>query len=376
MAVLSDEQKLLSDAAAAWAQERSPISAWRRLRNADGGYDRAAFADMAAMGWAGIITPEEYGGADFGLLSIGLLLEQLGRTLTASPLVVSSLAAVTGLKRFGTLPQKQRWLPAIASGEAVVAIACDEAPRHDPRGIRLEARETAEGYVLTGEKRPVLHGMAANAAIVAARTSSAPGNRDGLTLFVVRADAENLRRVELHEVERRGAAVFTFDNVSVGKADILGEADRGAEALEDILDAAAVGTAAEMLGGAHQAFEITLAYLKTRAQFGRLIGEFQALQHRAAAIYGELVLTRSALEAALMALDENAADRRELVSLAKALAGDTFRQTAREMVQMHGGIGMTEEHDAGLFLKRACAADLSFGASAYHRERYAALVGG
>ncbi len=376
MAVLNEEQKLLSDAAEAWARERSPISAWRRLRNSDGGYDRAIFAEMAEMGWAGIVTPEEYGGADFGFLSMGLVLEQIGRTLTASPLTVSTLAAATGIKLAGTAAQKQEWLPAIARGEAVVTIACDEAPRHHPRAIKLEAKKnTRGGYVLSGEKRPVLHGMAANAAIVGARTSGAPGDRDGVTLFIVPGAAVNLRRSELHEVERRGAAVFAFENVEVSRDAVLGEVDRGVEVLGAILDAAAAGIAAEMLGAAHEAFDITLAYLKTRVQFGRFIGEFQALQHRAAALYGELVLTRSAVEAALTALDDNAPDKSELVSLAKALAGDAFRRVACEMVQMHGGIGMTEEHDAGLFLKRARTSDMSFGTSAFHRERYAALIG-
>ncbi len=375
MAVLNDEQKLLIDAAGAWARERSPILAWRRLRNNDGGYDPAIFAEMAEMGWAGIVTPEEYGGADFGFLSMGLVLEQIGRTLTASPLAVSSLAAATGIKLAGTAAQKQEWLPAIARGEAVVAIACDEAPRHDPRAIKLKAEKTRGGYVLSGEKRPVLHGIAADAAIVVARTSGTPGDRDGVTLLIVPSNAANLRRSELHEVERRGAAVFAFDNVEVGQGAVLGEADRGAEVLGVILDAAAAGVAAEMLGAAHEAFDITLAYLKTRVQFGRLIGEFQALQHRAAALHGELVLTRSAVEAALAALDDNAPGTSELVSLAKALAGDAFRRVACEMVQMHGGIGMTEEHDAGLFLKRARTSDMNFGTSAYHRERYAELIG-
>lgn len=369
MAVLTDEQRLLIDAATAWAQERSPISAWRRLRLGEGGYDRALFAEMAAMGWAGIVIPEEYGGADFGILSMGLLLGQLGRTLTQSPLAVSSLAAATLIKRAGSEEQKQTWLPAIAAGEAVVTFAFDEAPRHDPRAIALKAEPANGGYVLSGEKRPVLHGANANAVIVAACTGR------GLTLFLVKSDAANLKRIELAEIEKRGAACFVFNGVAVSEADILGDLDEGGELIAFAVDVAAAGVAAEMLGAAQSAFDITLDYLKTRVQFGKLIGEFQALQHRAAALYGDLLMARSAVESALTALDEGAAEKRELVSLAKSLAGDTFRRVACEMVQMHGGIGMTEEHDAGLFLKRARTADMSFGTAAYHRERYAALLG-
>lgn len=377
MAVLSEEQRLLSDSASAWARERSPVSAWRKLHRegAGLGYDSALFAEMARMGWTGIIAPEEYGGADFGFLSMGLLLEQTGRTLTASPLVTSSLAVVAGLKLAGTPAQKRAWLPLIASGEAIVTLAIDEGARHDPEKLALSAAKQSGGYRLAGEKRPVVHGMAADAAIVAARTSGSPGDRAGMTLFLVGADAPKLARTELREIERRGAAVYTFHGVEVGEGDVLGAVGGGADVLDHILDCARAGVAAEMLGAAQEAFDVTLAYLKTRVQFGRLIGEFQALQHRAAGLYGELVLARSAVEAALTALDEGADDRRVLASLAKALAGDTFRRVAAEMIQMHGGIGMTEEHDAGLYLKRARVSDMSFGNSAFHRERYGALIG-
>jgi alkylation response protein AidB-like acyl-CoA dehydrogenase len=375
VAVLTEEQSLLVDAAAAWARERSPVSAWRQVQRSGGGHDAALFAEMAQMGWTGIVVPEEFGGADFGYLSMGALLEQTGATLTASPLVVSCLAAASGLKLAGTPAQKQAWLPAIASGEAIVTLAIDEGSRHEPGKLALQATRTKRGYRLSGEKRPVPHGMSAHACIVAARTLGAAGAHAGLTLFLLRTDASKLARAELHEVERRGAAIYAFDGVEAGEADMLGVPGEGGEVLDHMLDCASAGVAAEMLGGAQAAFELTLAYLKTRVQFGRRIGEFQALQHRAASLYGELALTRSSVEAALTALDENAEDRRALVSLAKALAGDTFRRVAGEMIQMHGGIGMTEEHDAGLFLKRARVSDMSFGTAAFHRERYGALIG-
>ncbi|MGE0741189.1 MAG: acyl-CoA dehydrogenase family protein [Hyphomonadaceae bacterium] len=377
MAVLTEEQALLKDAATSWARERSPVVALRKLRqSASGlGYDADVFAEMAEMGWAGVVIPEEFGGADFGFLSMGLLLEQIGQTLTASPLSVSSLAAGAVIKRFGSDEQKQTWLPQIATGEAIVTLAVDEGPHHAPNGVALKAEKSKAGILLSGEKRPVLHGMAASAFIVAARTAGKAGERKGVTLFLAPSDAAGVRRAELFEIERRGAAAVQFDGVALSKADAIGALDAGADVLDYALDCARAGLAAEMLGGAQGAFDTTLAYLKTRIQFGRPIGEFQALQHRAASLLGELELTRSAVEAALTALDQDAPDRAELVSLAKATAGDTFRRAAGEMIQMHGGIGMTDEHDAGLFLKRARIADMSFGGAAFHRERYAAIMG-
>lgn len=377
MAVLSEEQSLLRDAASAWARERSPVAALRKVRAAASplGFDPQAFAEMTEMGWAGIVVPEEFGGADFGFHSMGVVLEQLGRTLTASPLVASSLAAATGLRRSGASALQAAWLPKIASGEAIVALAIDEGARHNPGAIALRAERAGRGFKLNGAKRPVLNGMAAHALIVAARTSGAPGDAKGITLFLAPADSANLSRAELTEVERRGAASFIFEGVALGAGAILGEVDQGAALLDDILDCARAGLSAQMLGSAWEAFDVTLAYLKTRVQFGALIGSFQALQHRAAALYAELELTRTAVEGALDALDAGAPDASELVSIAKALAGDTFRRVANEMIQMHGGIGMTDEHDAGLFLKRARIDDMSFGNAAFHRERYATLLG-
>ncbi len=376
MAILSEEQVMLKDAASAWARERSPISAYRKLRSEGGaqGYDNKLFAEIAEMGWAGILAPEEHGGADFGFMSMGVVLEQLGRTLTPSPLV-SSAAVIVGLRRAASPALQEQWLPKLATGEAVIALAVDEGAQHNPLSVALKATKAGKKWSLKGVKRPVLHGMGADAALVVARTGGAPGEVDGLTLFIVPTDAPKLSREALNEVERRGAAIYTFDGVEVGADAVVGEVGKAAAILDVMLDCARAGLAAEMLGAMCEAFDITLAYLKTRPQFGQLIGSFQALQHRAADLYAEIELTRSAVEMALEALDANGADARELVSLAKAMAGDTFKRVAAEMIQLHGGIGMTDEHDAGLFYKRARAADMSYGSAAYHRERYAALTG-
>ena len=377
MAVLTEEQSMLRDSARAWTQEKSPVSAFRKVRDSGGphGYAPAAFAEMAQMGWAGVIIPEEYGGSNFGYLSLGLILEETGRTLTASPLLATAAAAASAIILGGSERQKETWLPKIAAGEVVATLAVDEKPHHAPHTIALAAKRDGEGYRLSGAKTFVLEGMAAGLFIVSARTSGAENDKDGITLFLVEAGAKGLGRKALKLADSRGAASLTFEDVHLGSDAILGEEGKGWELLEKTLDRARAALTAEMLGAAVQAFETTLDYLKTRVQFGQVIGAFQALQHRAAKMFTDLELARSCVEAALTAIDNDSPETAELVSLAKAKVGDTLHLVSNEMVQMHGGIGMTDAHDAGLYLKRARAAEATFGNQSYHRDRYARLQG-
>lgn len=364
MAVLTEEQSMLRDAAKSWVQEKSPVTAFRKMRDSgtDLGYDAAAWNEMAEMGWAGVIIPEEYGGSNFGYLSLGLVLEELGRTLTASPLIASGLTAASALILGGSEAQKSEWLPKIADGSVVATLAVDEGPHHAPEKVAT----TVSGGKLNGKKTFVLEGPAANLLIVSAKAG------DKIELYLVKADAAGVERQKLNLADSRGAANITFKDVAVSDADKL---NGGAELLEKVLDRARAGLAAEMLGAATQAFETTLDYLKTRVQFGQVIGSFQALQHRAAKMFTELELSRSTVEAALAAIDNDSPDVPELVSLAKAKMGDTFHLVSNEMVQMHGGIGMTDAHDAGFYLKRARAAEATYGNQAYHRDRYARIQG-
>ena len=377
MAVLTEEQSLLRDAAKTWTQEKSPVSAFRKMRDSAAplGYYPAAFAEMAQMGWTGVIIPEQYGGSDFGYLGLGLILEETGRTLTASPILASALAAASAIILGGSDAQKEAWLPRIASGDLVAALAVDEGPHHAPAKVALTAKKSGAGYVLDGAKTFVLEGMAAGLLVVSARTSGKSGDTDGITLFLVSADAKGVKRTALKLADSRGAANIAFEGVEVGADAVLGEDGKGYPLLEKTLDRARAGLAAEMLGSALQAFETTLDYLKTRVQFGQVIGSFQALQHRAAKMFTDLELARSCVEAALTAIDNDSPDVPELVSLAKAKMGDTLHLVSNEMVQMHGGIGMTDAHDAGLYLKRARAQETAFGGQAYHRDRYARLQG-
>lgn len=377
MTIMTEEQAMLKDAASAWVLERAPVSALRSVRTTHAaiGYDPQLYSEMVEMGWTGVVVPEEYGGYAFGYSSFGMLAEQLGRHLTASPLLSSALTAATLLVLGGSEEQKSELLPKIVSGETIATLALDEGTRHAPAMTGMVASVKDGGWTLNGVKRPVLDGMAADLLIVAARTEGVAGDEDGITLFLCPSDAPGVTRRSLRQIDSRGAAIIEFDNVALDAAAVVGTVGKGFPVLDRALDRSRVALAAEMLGSASQAFDTTVEYLKTRVQFGHPIGSFQALQHRAADMVGTIALIRSAVQAALAAIDSDSDNVPELASLAKALAGKTLKAVAREMVQMHGGIGVTDEHDAGLYLKRAQAADMAFGNEAFHRERYAALIG-
>ncbi|MCR6646156.1 MAG: acyl-CoA/acyl-ACP dehydrogenase [Terricaulis sp.] len=353
---LNEEQLLLKDAARAFCSEQAPVGRLRKQRDAkQNGRDPELWAEMAAMGWAGVIVPEEFGGAGLGYVGLGVVLEETGRTLVASPLHSTAMIGASALLIAGSDQQKAEWLPKIAAGEVIVALAVDETPHHAPGKSTL----AVSGDKITGAKTYVADGHIADLFIVASADA----------LYLVKADAAGLSRRELITADSRGAADVKFDGAVAEKM------SGGVAEIDAILDRARIGLAAEMLGQASAAFEITGDYLKTRKQFGQLIGGFQALQHRAAKLFTELELTRSCVLAALDALDRNAPNLAEYASLAKARAGDALHLATSEMVQMHGGIGMTDEHDAGLYLKRARVAEALYGGASFHRDRYAKLLG-
>jgi alkylation response protein AidB-like acyl-CoA dehydrogenase len=352
---LSDEQLMLKDAARDFFGEQAPVSRLRKLRDErKNGRDLALWRDIAGLGLAGVIIPEAYGGAGLGYVALGAVLEESGRTLVASPLHSSALVGASAVLLAGTEAQKQEWLPMIASGEVIATFAIDEGAHHAPRKSKLRF----EAGKLSGTKNYVADGHIADLIVVA--------GGDGL--YLVKADASGLTRRELVTADSRGAADLTFEVTPAQKM------NGGADVIDAILDRARIGLAAEMVGQASEAFKITNEYLKTRRQFGQVIGGFQALQHRAAKLFTELELTRSCVLAALDALDRDAANVAEYASLAKARACETLHLASNEMVQLHGGIGMTDEHDAGLYLKRARVAEALYGGASFHRDRYATLL--
>ena len=377
MAALTEEQELLKQQAKNWAGEEAPVAKFREMRDSgnEAGFDKATWAAMAELGWPGIVVPEEFGGVDMGHLTFGVVLEELGRQLTASPLLASGLVGANALVVAGSDVQKKVWLPRIADGSVIATLAVDEGPHHAPLRTALRAESTSGGYKLSGEKHHVLEGLTADVLIVVARTAGSPGDADGISLFLVEGNARGVTRTRLHMADSRGYADVAFADVEVGRDALMGPEGGGAPLLETILQHASAGMAAEMLGVAAQSFDMTLDYLKNRVQFGQVIGSFQALGHRAAGHFTEMELTRSCVEAALQAIDSDADDVATLCALAKCKAGEFLQQMSNDLIQVHGGIGMTDEFDAGLYLKRARAIEATFGNQSLHRDRYATLVG-
>ncbi|MDZ4762840.1 MAG: acyl-CoA dehydrogenase family protein [Alphaproteobacteria bacterium] len=373
--VLTEEQQMLRDSAMAFSAEKLPLTQLRALRSAGGGFNRGSWREMADLGFAGILIPEEYGGSGFGYVGLGQVLEAQGRTLAATPLLSTALIAVSAILMGGSALQKAEHLPKIAAGERLMALAVDEGAHHDPENILLSADPREGGYELVGEKRYVVDGPIADWLIVAARVAGQPGQKHGVTLFLVAADTPGVTRATLQTLDAHPAANIRFDKVAVSADAVLGPVDGGWPLLEGVLDRARIGLACEMLGGADAAFEMTAHYLKVRKQFGQLIGSFQSLQHRAAIMFTELELTRSCVAGALAALDGHANTVGALASLAKARAAETIHLVSNEAVQMHGGIGMTDIHDSGLYMKRARVLETLYGGESFHRDRYAKLHG-
>jgi len=377
MAALTEEQQLLREQAKSWARDEAPVAKFREMRDSgnDFGFDKATWASIGEMGWAGILVPEEFGGVDMGFLTFGVVVEELGRQLTASPLVASGLVGASALVVAGTDAQKKAWLPKLAEGAAVVTLAIDEGAHHAPLRTALVAEKAGDGFRLSGEKVHVLDGLSADAFVVAARTGGSPGDASGISLFLIDANASGVNRQRVKTADSRGYANVSFEGVEVDGSALMGELDEGAGALEAILDRARAGLAAEMLGTAAQSFDMTLDYLKNRVQFGEVIGSFQALGHRAAGLFTEMEMARSCVEAALQAIDDGADDTAQLCSLAKCKAGEFLHHVSNELIQIHGGIGMTDEFDAGLYLKRARALEATWGGQSFHRDRYATFAG-
>ena len=377
MAALTEEQTLIRDQARAWVTEQSPVRKFRQMRDekAPLSFHADDWQAMIDMGWTGILVPEKYGGSELGYLTLGIVLEETGRQLTASPLLASAGIGAAALLVAGSDEQKQRILPGVVDGSNVVTLAVEEGPRHDPRQLSLAAMSRDDGLSLVGEKTMVHEAMAATHFVVAVRTSGHAGDENGMTLVLVDAESEGLTLSPLSTVDSRDYASLSFSDVKVSEEQILGSVNSAYVHLEQILDRARAATAAEMMGTAAQAFDMTLEYLKTRVQFGQVIGSFQALGHRAADLFTEMELTRSCMEGALQAIDAGREDVPELCSLSKTRTGEFIHHMSNELIQIHGGIGMTDEFDAGLYLKRARPLEAAWGNQAFHRDRYARLLG-
>ena len=375
--ILNEEEQFLRDTAKNFAKERSPITHFRALRDNNDPilWDKDLWSEMSKLGWPGIMIPEKYGGSDFGISGICVVLQECAKTLTPSPLFATGVLGAFSIKTYGTDEQKEKYLPSIASGDLTVSLAIDESSHHNPYETELSAKKNNNTYRLSGKKVLVIDGASSDLLIVLARTSGNKGDSTGLTLFLVDSNQVGINKVKLEMADSRNYANITFENVDVPSENILGDPEAGGEAIDNILDIGRIAISAEMLGNSEAAFETTLDYLKQRKQFGVLIGSFQALQHRAAEMFCEIELTKSSVMAAMRAADEGSNELQRLSSLAKTVAGETLHLVSNEAIQMHGGIGVTDEYDVGFFLKRARVAEQIFGSSKFHTERYANLSG-
>lgn len=383
MTQLSNEDiELLRDSARRFFSEQMPVSAMREIRDDKHpkGFDPEMWRGMSGMGWSAILIGEENGGLALGHHSMGIVVEESGRTLAASPLISTAVLGASLIQSLGDATQKARYLAPIAEGELVIALALEENRRHQPQNIRTTASHSGvgqnnDGFVLNGRKTFVLDGHVADTLLVLARTDGADNDELGLSLFDIDPNLEGVAIDRTHMVDGRNAANITFTNVACRSTNIVGRKDHAFASVEKSLDAARVCLAAEMLGAMSEAFERTMDYLRLRTQFDVPIGSFQALKHRAAEMFCEIELTRSAVYRALAGIDDELTETPRLASLAKAKASSTFELVSNEAVQMHGGIGMTDAEEIGLFLKRARVAQQTFGDFDFHRDRYARLSG-
>jgi alkylation response protein AidB-like acyl-CoA dehydrogenase len=366
---LTEDQAMLRDTARGFIADEGAIpKQLRHLRDTQcsDGFGHALWKQFAEMGFTGILIDEADGGLGLGHVEAGIVLEEIGRNLTPSPFLTTAVAFVEALK--GT-SLRERWFPGILAGETVAALAIDESAKHRPEAVAMRAERSGNGFSLNGSKQFVVHGASADVTLVAASAE------DGLTLFAVERETAGLAVEPVRLADSSIAARMTFDGVEVDADAVVGEVGGGGAILSRLLGAGRAGAAAELVGVGTAAMDMTVDYLKQRKQFGRLIGEFQALQHRSAHLYSELEIARAATLKAQQLLDEGSGDAEALVSVAKAKAGRASQLAVQEGVQMHGGIGMTDEYDIGLYMKRDRVLNELFGDPAYHANRLARMKG-
>ncbi len=373
--VLNEEQRMLRDTARDFIQKDVPVELMRQLRD-DGsstGYAASVWKKMVEMGWTAVAIPEAYDGLGFGYMGVGAILEEAGKTLANSPFFSTVVLGASAINSGGSQQQKESLLPLIAAGELTIALAHEESNHHDPANIQLAAKVDGDQLILNGKKVFVAEGGNADKLLVSVRTSGVADEQNGISLVLIDRSTSGITVTPTTMIDSRNYANIEFNNVSVKQSEIIGVVDSGFAILDKTLDYGRICLAAEMLGGSQSMLDKTLGYLKEREQFGQKIGSFQALQHRAAIMFAELELTRSAVVAALSAIDEDSDDLAIMASLAKTRANETYRLITDEAVQMHGGIGLTDEMDIGFYLKRCRVCIHSLGDSGFHKDRYASL---
>ena len=372
----TEEQELLRETARRFLESECDTRFVRERMAEPAAVTGEFWRKLAAQGWLGIVYPEEDSGSGLGLVDLVVLMEEMGRAVMPGPFLSTALLGGSAIAEAGTPAQRRQWLPQIAAGGAKAALAWTEPNlRWDAAGIALLAREAGGGFTLSGTKLFVGDAHLADILVVAARTRDASRMEDGISLFLVPKNAPGLKITTLPTIdETRKQCEVRLDNVSLPGSALLGEIHRGWAPLSRVIARAIVALAAEMCGGAQQVLDMTVAYAKIRVAFGKPIGSYQGVKHQAADMLVAVENAKSLTYYAAWAVDQNLNEAPLAVSMAKAAASDMARQVAGTGIQLHGGIGMTWEHDLQLYFKRAKASEVAFGDATWHRERVAQLM--
>ena len=375
--ILNEEEQMVRESAQSFLTDNAGPSLLREIRDTNNpvGYSQNLWQQMIELGWPSLLIPEQYGGLGFSHVAMGQLMEQTGNNLANSPMFATAVLGVSILLEAGSEQQRAQWLPEIAMGNLTLALALDETPRPDPLNIAASVTKSTGGFILNGGKSMVVDGQIADQLIVSARSAGRPWDSGGISLFLIPRDTPGIEVSGTLMMDSRITANIQFSDVTVGKDQLIGTLDQGLVPLTAALNIANIHLSAELLGIASECLQRTVRYLKERKQFGVNIGSFQALQHRAATLWSDIELCKSTVLAALRSLDDSAENASVIASASKVKACKVAQLATNESIQMHGGIGMTDEFDIGFFIKRARIAQMLFGDHRYHLNRYAELSG-
>ncbi|MEM6989898.1 MAG: acyl-CoA dehydrogenase family protein [Myxococcota bacterium] len=367
---LTSDQKMLAQTVSQFTKTKSTVERFRKLREAGTSWEREVWAEMGELGWLSVPFPEEAGGFGAGFVEVAIIAEGLGKTLVPEPFIGSVVLGGMALLQAGSASQHEQWLAPMIEGTSSLALGyAERQSRHDVSRVATTATRDGGGWKLSGEKVFVPNGHEAEHVLISAQTP------DGIGLFVVAADGPGVTRTKVKTIDGHGAGRIRLDGAAVGDDCRLGEpGDATVATLEHVLDYGAAAACAEGLGICQATLDMTVAHLKERKQFNVPIGSFQVLQHRAVEMFVEVELVRSvSILASISVEDEDPVARKRGVSAAKAKLATAGRAVTREAIQLHGGIGITDEHDIGLYFKRMVALDALFGDEVHHVERFSAL---
>ena len=372
----SQEQEMLRATARKFFENECTSTFVRARMEEPAGVTDEFWTKLAEQGWLGLIYPEEYGGAGLGFVDLVVLMEEMGRVVMPGPFLATTILGGLAILESGSAAQKKEWLSRIATGEAKATLAWTEPNvRWDAAGVTTTARAADGGFVLSGTKLFVPDAHLADVLVVAARTSEGPRPEEGVSLFLVPKETAGLAVKLLPTMDQtRKLCEVSLRDVRVPAAALLGARNAGWPVLARVAERATVALCAEMCGGAQRVLEMTTEYAKIRVAFGKPIGTYQGVKHRAADMLVDVENAKSLTYYAAWAVDENVAEAALATSMAKAYASDAYRKVAGAGIQLHGGIGFTWEHDLHLYFKRAKSSEFTFGDATYHREKVAQLI--